>query len=42
VLTHGPPVLIAAGAPMTAIPMLPVYFALRRRFISGLTLELTL
>ncbi|MFI1735668.1 hypothetical protein ACH40E_42065 [Streptomyces acidicola] len=34
--TH--PNLIAAGAPMTAIPTLLVHFALRRQFISGLTL----
>ena len=30
--------LIAAGALMTAIPTLVVYFALQRQFISGLTL----
>ena len=30
--------LIAAGALMTAIPTLLVYFALQRQFISGLTI----
>jgi multiple sugar transport system permease protein len=32
------PHLVAAGALMTAIPMLLVYFTLQRQFISGLTI----
>lgn len=32
------PNLVAAGALLTAIPTLTVYFALQRQFVSGLTL----
>ena len=32
------PNLVAAGALLTAIPTLIVYFALQRQFVSGLTL----
>jgi ABC-type sugar transport system, permease component len=38
VRTSPNPNLIAAGALMTAIPTLLVYFALQRQFISGLTI----